>query len=297
MTTKISASNAHSLFTAASLADARPGFYGLITRLVGTTRGPKGAKVRYGDHLVHALFVGGIKYMKLVTDSLDLALATWVDSVTYDPTTGLVDTITFKRPAIDALVAEGRLGWNGRGKNAVEVPLTAADYEAAITELINSFIKTTRDENTSTNGHVFEPLKVLREDGTIESVRGSKVYKCVKADTTRECRCRMCGAERGEMDRRAPVDGQVNLIGIRVGQTIIEPAANGPVPASKSGGKTVAKKALRRLLPISRLVSYRLEQGGDWVLKAGGEAAAAAGTDGVTCDSDAIAAVEANLVA
>ena len=297
MTAKTSASNAHSLFTAASLADAQPGFYGLITRLVGQLRGPKGAKERYGDDLVHVLFVGGIKYMRIVRDSAKLVLSTWVDSVTYDPTTGLVDTITFKRAAIDALVADGRTGWSGRGKNAVEVPLTAADYEAAIVETLNSFIKTERGDNTSTSGHVFEPLKVLRDDGTIETVRGSKVYKCVKADATRECKCRMCLAERGEHDGRAPVDGQINLLGIRVGSTVIEPAANGPVPAAKSGTKTVAKKALRRMLPIRRLVSYRLEQGGDWVLRCGGEAAAAAGTDGVTCDAKAIAAVEANLVA
>ena len=274
----IDATNAHSLFTAASLADARPGFYGLIHRKVGATRGPKGAKVRYGDDLVHTVFVGGIDYMRLVQRSRDeLAAMTASD--------------------LAAIAATGLTAWSGRGAKAVTVPVTAADLTAAQAAMLASFDATLAGTSTSTTDHVFEPLKVLRDDGTVETVRGARVYKCCKADVTRECRCRMCLAERGEHDGRAPVDGQVNILGIRVGGTVIDAAPNGPVPAPKSGAATIAKNALRRLLPIRRLVSVRLEQGGDWVLKAGGEAAAAAGADGVTCDATAIQVVADNLAA
>ena len=272
----INASNAHSIFTAESLAAAKPGFYGLVIRKTGITRGPKGNKVRYGDDLVHTLCVGGISYTRLVQRSRDeLAAMTATD--------------------LQALEARGYDAWSGRGKNATQVTVTAADFALARDEMLASFDATLAGTNASTTDHVYEPLKVLKDDGTVETVRGARVYKCVKGDPNHECQCRMCLAERGTPDNRAPVDGQINILGIKVGETVID--AGLPIPASKSGAKAVAKRVLRSRLPIKRLVSYRLEQNGDWILRAGGEAAAAAGTDGVTCDATAIEVVKANLVA
>jgi len=275
---QIDATNAHSIFTAASLADAKPGFYGLITRKVGATRGRGAAKARYGDDLVHTVFVGGISYTRLVTRSRnELAAMTAAD--------------------LTALEAKGYDAWVGRGKNATPTTVTLADFMVARDEMLASFDATIAGTQTSTTGHVYEPLKVLKDDGTVETVRGARVYKCVAKDPNHECACRMCLAEAGTPDNRAPVDGQINLLGIRIGETIIEAAANGALPASKSGAAAVAKRVLRSRLPIKRLVSYRLEANGDWILRAGGEAAAAAGTDGVTCDEAAIKVVEANLAA
>jgi hypothetical protein len=272
----ITASNAHSVFTAASLASAKPGFYGLIIKKTGITRGPKGNKTTYGDDLVHTLFVGGISYTRLVTRSRnELAAMTTAD--------------------LTALEAKGYDAWSGRGKNATQITVTVADFIEARDEMLASFDATLAGTNTSTTDHVYEPLKVLKDDGTVETVRGARVYKCVKADPNHECQCRMCLAERGTPNNRAPVDGQVNILGIKVGETVIE--AGLPRPASKSGAKAVAKRVLKSRLPIKRLVSYRLEQNGDWILRAGGEAAAAAGTDGVTCDEAAIEVVKINLVA
>ena len=274
--TTVTASNAHSVFTAASLAAAKPGFYGLVLRKTGVTRGPKGNKTTYGNDLVHTLFVGGISYMRLIGRSRDdLANMTTAD--------------------LAALEARGYDAWDGRGKNATQVKVTMADFIAARDEMLASFDATLAGTNTSTTDHVYEPLKVLNDDGTVETVRGARVYKCVKADTTRVCKCRMCLAERGTPDNRAPVDGQVNILGIKVGETVLD--AGLPIPASKSSAKSVAKRVLKSRLPVKRLVSFRLEQNGDWILRAGGAAAAAAGTDGVTCDSDAIEVVKTNLVA
>jgi len=276
MTTTVTATNAHSIFTASSLASAKPGFYGLILRKTGVTRGPKGNKTTYGDDLVHVLFVGGIKYGSLVARSRDeLAAMTPAD--------------------LTALAAKGYDAWVGRGKNATKTTVTVDDFIAARDEMLASFDATLAGTNTSTTDHVYEPLKVLNDDGTVDTVRGARVYKCVKADPNHECQCRMCLAERGTPDNRAPVDGQVNILGIKVGETVLD--AGLPIPASKSGAKTVAKRVLRSRLPIKRLVSYRLEQNGDWILRAGGAAAAAAGTDGVTCDTAAIEVVKANLAA
>jgi len=272
----INASNAHSIFTAESLAAAKPGFYGLIVRKTGVTRGPKGNKVTYGDDLVHTLFVGGISYIRLVKRSRDeLAAMTPAD--------------------LTALAAKGYDCWTGRGKNATQTTVTAADFVAARDAMLASFDATIAGTNSATTDHVYEPLKVLKDDGTVETVRGARVYKCVKADPNHECQCRMCLAERGTPNNRAPVDGQINILGIKVGSTVLD--AGLPIPASKSGAAAVAKRVLKSRLPIKRLVSYRLEQSGDWILRAGGEAAAAAGTDGVTCDEAAIKVVEANLVA
>ena len=42
---------------------------------------------------------------------------------------------------------------------------------------------------------------------------------------------------------------------------------------TKSKGKTIAKNLFRSFLPVGRYVSYRLEPGKDFSLKAGGEKA------------------------
>jgi len=60
----------------------------------------------------------------------------------------------------------------------------------------------------------------------------------------------------------------------------LTPAVNGPIPAPKSAAKTVAKNLLRSKLPICKYVSYRLEPGQDWLLRAGGTAEVKATQEG-----------------
>ena len=237
-------SNATNITLAENLASARKGatFTGLITRKRGVDRGPKGAKVTYGDDLVHALIVTGFSYENLVSRSLDgLANLTVSDILTEAADKGLV-------------------AWEGRGKNATSRSLNAADVAVAIQELRDSFEKTLNGTNTSTTDHVFDTLEV---DG--EKVNGGRVY--------------VGGGDPN--DPKTPVAGTIYIQGLKIASKVIEEAENGPVPASKSGGKTVAKNLIRRRLPVGRYVSYRLQPGQDYILRVGGAAAVAAQDDKV----------------
>lgn len=239
--------NANSAKLADILADARVGtFTGLVTTKVGIERGSKGNKVRYGDDTVHVCFFTGFKYLGLVQRSLD-ALATISDA----------DVLA------DAQ-AKGVKAWSGRGKNAVEVELTLADIAAARTEMIESFRKTLAGENESTTDDVFEPLLVGEE-----IVRGCRVYK------GQTDQAKAAGVE------PPAKPGTIYVQGLQVSSRVIIPAPNGPKPKSKSAAKTVAKSLLKKQLPIARYVSYRLEPGGDWILRAGSAAASAASAAGL----------------
>lgn len=243
-------SNATDLTLAATLATARKGtFTGLITQKVGTTRGRGSDKKTYGDDLVHVVLVTGFRYENLVSRSLERLQA-------MDPA---------------ALVAE----FATRGITAGDgSAIRLADVCTAIAALDASFQSTLDGTNVSTTAHVYDPLVV---DG--ETVRGGKVYKCVAGDPEHKCQCRDCTG-----DPKAPVAGQINLSGLKIGETVIEPGANGPIPASKSRADVVAKNIIRSRLPVGRYVSYRLEPGSDFILRAGGAAALAASKDGVTLD-------------
>jgi hypothetical protein len=243
------------------LKDAKVGtFTGLVTEKKGVERGPKGNKTVFGNDVVHVCVFTGFKYDSLVQRSLD-TLATISDA----------DVLA------DAQ-AKGIKAWSGRGKKAIEVELTLADFAAARAELVDSFTRTLdpNQESTSTTKHVYEPLTV---DG--ESVRGGRVYKCVAGETdddgnARECQCRNCTG-----DAKAPKPGTIYLQGLQVSSRVLTPAPNGPAPKPQSAAKTVAKDMLRRCLPISRYVSYRLEPGTDFLLRAGGTAAVQAEQDGI----------------
>lgn len=239
--------NAAETSLATFLADARVGtFTGLITRKAGVERGSKDAKVRYGDDEVHVCIFTGFNYTALVQRSLDA-----------------LDGIDLGA-LMSSAQAKGLKGWVGRGKNAVETDLTAQDFEDAAEELRDSFQATLDGTNESTTDAVFEPLVV---DG--ETVRGCRVYKG-QTDAA---------IERG--DKAPATPGTVYLQGLQVSSRVVTPAPNGPVPASQSAPKTIAKDMIRRTLPISRYVSYKLEPGGDYILRAGGAAIAQAEKSGV----------------
>lgn len=257
----IDATNASSFATAAALADSRNGtFTGLITQKRGKVVGG----TLYGDDTVHAVIITGFSYMSLVERSLAKLQA-------------------LSATDLAAFVADGREGYDSRKKAASLVSLTQADYVTARDALVASYQKTLAGTNSATTDHVYEPLQVLHDDGSLQAVRGARVYRCVANDPAHECKCRDCSG-----DNRAPKNGQVNLSGLLIGSKVITAAANGPKPAAKSVVATIAKNALRNRLPISRYVSYRLEQGGSWILNAGGSAAAAATNGAVTFDTDRV---------
>lgn len=246
--------NAIAPVLAANLASARKGtFTSLIIRKEGEERGAAGNKVTYGDDLVHVVIITGFKYERLVARSRD-RLAAMTDA------------------EIDALVARGYTGWNGRGAKAVSCSVTRADFDAARTELLDSFDKTLAGTNESTTDHVYEPLTVNGE-----VVRGCRVYTGNPDPTL-----------------NAATPGTVYLQGLKIGEKVLDAAPNGPVPASQSNPKTVAKNVLRSRLPVARYVSYKLDAAGGWLLSAGGAAVAACDSNGVTLDADRVeAAVEA----
>jgi len=243
--------NASSAALAQHLADAKVGsFVGLVIQKQGETRGRGAAKLTYGDDTVHTVIVTGFRYDRLVERSLAKLVG--------------------MNPA--DVVAAGLVDGDGN-------PVTLADVTTAMSDLAASLQATLDGTNASTTDHVYDPLVV---DGQV--VRGCRVYKCVAADPAHECKCRDCTG-----DAKAPKAGTIYLQGLAVGSKVIVPAANGPVPASKSRADVVAKNWIRARLPVGRYVSYRLEAGTDFVLCAGGVAAMKSDEAGITLRADAVA--------
>lgn len=232
--------NANSTLIAAIMKDSRYGsFTGLVTTKKGKEVGKGADKKVYGNDQVHVLILTGFKYDGLVRRSLEQLPNISADDV------------------IAALAEKGHT-------------VTEADVEEARNELSESYNKSLSGTNVSTTDHVFEPLVV---DG--ETVRGSRVYKCVK-DTVNvetnelyECKCRNCNPG----DLKAPLPGTVYLQGLQIKSTVLVPGPNGKAPEPKSAPKTLAKNELTKKLPISKYVQYTLEPGQDWILHAGGTAA------------------------
>lgn len=165
-------------------------------------------------------------------------------------------------PFIDQFVGRcTRKGITGKDGAAI----THADVEKALRDLKESFERTLDGTNVATTDDVYEPLVV---DG--ETVRGCRVYK---------------GNPNGD-DAAEP--GTIYLQGLKISETVIEAAPNGPIPASNSRGDVVAKRIIKAALPAGRYRSYKLAKGGDWLLNAGGAAAAAATKHGVTLDESEV---------
>lgn len=266
------ASNTALVFT---LADARKGtFTGLVVRKKGKVVGGKNG-VRFGDDLVHVTLVTGFRYGSLVersADRLDAMTDADLDALVAEGRTGFVRLWKKSAKVADlrATCASMGLADTGAKKDLVarldavapggmiERTLTRADFDAARASLRADLQGSIDGTAVDVNEHVYEPLVA---DG--ETVRGCRVY---------------VGNPNGP-DASAP--GTVYLQGLKVGETVLEAAENGPIPASKSKPESVAKRLLRSRLPIGRYVSYRLAPDSGFILRAGGAAAAAADKDGV----------------
>lgn len=222
-------------------------FLSIAVQKAGVLRGPKGAKVRHGDDKVAVVILGGVNYLNLKTR--DRAIL--VEALADDPT--LFTTLETKA------ASGGVLAWSGRGKNATQdVAITAQDFKEAYEAIVESIDKTLAGTNTSTSAHVYEPLEV---DG--RKVKGCKVYV---GD----------GGVDANEDGRTPDEGSIHIAGLHIASRVVEPATH-PKPASKSGGKAIAKKRIESWLklPSRRYVQYRIPAGEQWRLKVGGQAALA----------------------
>ena len=284
--------NANNAALAALIADARVGtFTHIITTKKGEVRGGKANPKTYGDDTVATTVVTGFKYIPLVERSKDEALALTdadKDAVVARGLTGWVRVWKKSSKVGDLKEVARGLGLDDSGTKKdvvarleeavpggmVERLVTRADVDEAHTALLADLQRTLDGETSPKNAHVYEPLVV---DG--QRVRGGRVYK---------------GNPTGD---DAALPGTIYIQGIIIASKVLVPAANGPVPASKSGPVSVAKKALRRLLSVSRYVSYALEPGSDFYLAAGGAAVAAADKDGLTVDAAKVAGIKALIAA
>ena len=227
--------NANSMLLTAILAASKKGsFTGLITKKVGVVRGRGTAKQTYGDDTVHTVIITGFNYLDLVRKSL-------------------VTLKTLTPEAIEAeCAAKGKTDKDGKA-------ITASDVLTAMAELEDSFNATLNGTNESTTDAVYEPL--VKDN---ETVVGGRVYRCTGLAN---CKCRTCSG-----DEKAPLDGTIFVQGLKIHESIVTPAVNGPAPKPASSAKTVAKNAVTAHLPTRRYVSYRLEPGKDFILRAGGVA-------------------------
>lgn len=255
--------NANNVALAVALDGAKKGtFTGIVTRLVGATRGPKGAKTRYSDALVHDTVVTGFSYRGLkARDRAILEAITDAD--------------------LKVLVGAGHEAYDHpRRKTAALVGLTLKDFRDAVDAMIASCKKSEDGTNKATHDDVFESLEV---NGS--PVRGARVY-VGPTDPTKT---------------PAAPEGTVYLSGLRVGRTVLEEPVNGWLPAGKKGVASKAKGLITSTfkLPSRRFVSYKLDpnKAGEWVLRVGGQAATAADADGVSVDPQVVAQVAATLAA
>lgn len=125
--------------------------------------------------------------------------------------------------------------------------VTEKSVKEAALELQESFTKSMMGINSSTTDDVYETLEV---DGV--KVPGARVYIGDGTDT---------GTQKGD----------INLAGLIIGEKVLEPAANGPIPAGYSKIKTIAKNILRSKTPIERYRSYTLRNGQEYTIAAGGD--------------------------
>ncbi len=141
----------------------------------------------------------------------------------------------------------------------------------AIAAVDESLAKSAAGVNESTSADAYEPLVV---DGT--SIPGSKVYTGTtdaKGNDT---------SERKSNGRRSTEVGDIVLNVLVVGSKVLEEAEHTHFPNSRP--LTVAKKAIRRLLPIGRFRTFPLRASGEgatWRLRIGNEAVLHANENGV----------------
>ena len=155
--------------------------------------------------------------------------------------------------------------------NAGCTAATLAEVCAAIQE-VEDHMRGVLAAGASTTGVVedktphWRPLEVAGK-----KIAGSRVYQ---------------GKERPE-DPRAPVPGTIYIDGVKLGERVVTPAANGHWTVGSSA-KTIAKKILQSRLPSGLYVRYCLDHEMVATVKVGREASEASKAAGIPVDPEAI---------
>ena len=231
----------------------------LIIRKKGVIRGCAGSKLAYGDDKVHVLVWTGFHYKALVTRSYNRLHAIWDQGNLFQslltavrqegfPQVSLRDVSEAVQETNDSLLKV----INGVGCTAEEI--------------VNKLFPDPEADQVP-DPSIWEPLIV---EGV--EVSGAKVYK---------------GPGGRQGDPNAPVKGTIYLDGVKLGEKVLEPAANGHWKANQKP-KTVAKDILRSWLPIGLYVRYCLAPNALEDLKVGKSASIAAKAAVLPIDPEAI---------
>jgi hypothetical protein len=134
--------------------------------------------------------------------------------------------------------------------NKEGLPITSKDALQAYEELRASFKASLEGNNkASTTRNHFTTLVV---DG--EKVPGTRVYN----------------PEEGANENPRIERGTIYIQGLVKSEEVLRPAKNGPIPDPKSKGVSIAKRILRKQLPVGGYVSYQLAPGTPFILRLGG---------------------------
>jgi hypothetical protein len=225
----------------------------LILRKQGVARGPASAPTIYDDDFVHVLLWTGFHYRALVERSLQKLQTIWGST-----------------PMFQNLLKAAQ--------DAGHVETTLQDVGAAISELDDALRRVlgtgktqpsdpdSPESEEEAKAPTWEPLVV---DGV--TVKGAKVYVGTPVRDS----------------PRGPTKGTVYIDGVKLGETVLEPAKNGHwCPRQKA--KTVVKEILRSWLPIGLYARYRLGSENMLVVKVGAEASEHAKKGGVVIEPEAI---------
>jgi len=227
----------------------------LIVHKKGVARGPASSRIIYDDDFVHVLLWAGFPYADLVARSQKKLELLWDQKG------------KLERDLIDAVREAGH-----GNVNLTDVSHAIQDIHASFEKVLvgRELAEGRGDDPDEFTGEredsVWEPLTV---EGVV--VRGAKVYN---------------GQARPD-DHRAPVPGNIYLDGVKLGEKVLTPAANGRWPV-KSKAKTLAKNILRSWLPAGLYVRYSLEPERRLTLQVGKTAGQHAKAEGVIVDPEAI---------
>jgi hypothetical protein len=187
-------------------------------RKMGDQRGHAGHRTVYGDDTVQVLIWTGFSYRALIARSMKM---------------------------LDKQLAKG--GFIERLARATleeHKGTTIQDVCHALQEIRANFRKVLTEgggchppDGAPPFSSVWEPLII---NGV--TVRGSRIYT---------------GPARPE-DERAPVPGTIYVQGVKLGEVVVTPAANGPWRAD-SKPKTLAKRIIKESLPVGLYCQYRLQ--------------------------------------
>jgi len=220
--------------------------FSALVQKMGQSRGPKGAKVIYGDDRVQVLIWTGFSNQALIERSQKML------------------NREIQRGGYIERLARATLEEHEDTKisDVCEAMQETRDWFRRVLAWPDLFEPNFSRDQIS----VWEPLTV---EGV--RVRGARVYT----------------GQGNKEDPRAPVPGSIYVSGVKLGEMVITPAANGPWrPDSKP--KTVAKALLKKSLPVGLYCQYRLDPERVMNLAVGKKAAKAAKAEGVSIDPDAL---------